>query len=44
VNGLNRHLPPMELRLCVGLNNSGAKCGNINNNNDGKTTGYFSIN
>ena len=44
VNGLNTHLPLEELRLCVGLNNAGAKCGNINNNNGGKTTGYFSVN
>ncbi len=44
VNGLNGHLPLMELRLCVGLNNAGAKCGNILNNNGGRTTGYFSIN
>ena len=34
----------MELRLCVGLGNTGAKCGNINNNNGGNTTAYFSIN
>jgi hypothetical protein len=44
VSNLNNHLPIMELRLCVGLNNAGAKCGNINNNNGGKTTGYYSIN
>jgi hypothetical protein len=44
VANLNSHLPIMELRLCVGLNNSGAKCGNINNNNGGKTTAYYSIN
>jgi hypothetical protein len=44
VNGINTHLPLEELRLCVGLNNTGAKCGNILNNNGGKTTGYFSVN
>jgi hypothetical protein len=44
VNGINSHLPLEELRLCVGLNNAGAKCGNINNSNGGKTTGYFSVN
>lgn len=37
-------LPQMELRLCAGLANSGAKCGNISNNNGGKATAYFSIN
>jgi len=37
-------LPQMELRLCVGLNNAGAKCGNINNNNGGNQTAYFSVN
>lgn len=37
-------LPVMELRLCVGLNNGGAKCGNLDNNNGGKATAYFSIN
>ena len=36
-------LPLMELRLCVGLV-SGGKCGNINNNNGGKTTAYYSVN
>jgi len=44
VSGINNHLPLMELRLCVGLNNSGAPCGNIVNNNGGNTTGYYSIN
>jgi hypothetical protein len=44
VSGLNGHLPLMELRVCVGLNNSGAHCGNLNNNNGGYTTAYFSIN
>jgi hypothetical protein len=43
VNGINSHLPLEELRLCVGLNNVGAKCGGITNNNGGKTTGYFSV-
>ncbi len=37
-------LPLMELRLCVGLAGTGAKCGNVNNNNGGKATGYFSVN
>jgi hypothetical protein len=37
-------LPLMELRLCVGLGSSGAKCGNLSNNNGGNTTAYFSIN
>jgi hypothetical protein len=37
-------LPLMELRLCVGLNNNGAKCGNVNNNNGGRATAYFSVN
>jgi hypothetical protein len=44
VSGLNGHLPLMELRVCVGLNNSGAHCGNLNANNGGYTTAYFSIN
>ena len=44
VSGMNSHLPLMELRVCVGLNNTGSKCGNIKNNNGGKTTAYFSIN
>lgn len=44
VAGLNGHLPQMELRLCVGLNNSGAKCGALNHNNGGNTTAYFSLN
>ncbi len=43
VSGLNSHLPIMEMRLCVGLNNTNANCGNLNNNNGGKTTAYFSI-
>lgn len=37
-------LPVMELRLCVGLGGAGAKCGNINNNNGGHATTYFSVN
>jgi hypothetical protein len=37
-------LPIMELRLCVGLNGTGAKCGNVNNNNGGRATTYFSVN
>ena len=39
-------LPLMELRVCVGLSGIGpaAKCGNINNNNGGAATAYFSIN
>jgi hypothetical protein len=37
-------LPLMELRLCVGLGGSGGKCGNLNNNNGGKATAYYSIN
>jgi Tfp pilus assembly protein PilX len=44
VSGLNSHLPVMELRLCVGLFNSGSQCGNISSNNGGYTTAYFSIN
>jgi hypothetical protein len=44
VTGINSHLPLEELRLCVGLNNVGARCGGITNNNGGKTTGYFSVN
>jgi len=43
VSGLNSHLPVMELRLCVGLGNTNSHCGNINNNNGGNTTAYFSI-
>ncbi|MBA2588136.1 MAG: hypothetical protein H0U98_05860 [Alphaproteobacteria bacterium] len=37
-------LPLLEMGLCVGLGNSGAKCGNLNNNNGGNTTAYFSVN
>lgn len=37
-------LPLMELRLCVGLSGTGAKCGNIGNNNGGSATAYFSVN
>lgn len=37
-------LPQMELRLCAGLGNTGAKCGNLNNNNGGKATTFFSVN
>ena len=37
-------LPLMELRFCAGLANGGARCGNINNNNGGSATAYFSIN
>jgi hypothetical protein len=44
VTGLNGHLPLMELRICVGLGSSGAHCGNLNTNNGGYTTAYFSIN
>ena len=44
VAGLNSHLPVMELRLCVGLGNTNSRCGNLNNNNGGSTTAYFSIN
>ena len=44
VSGLNSHLPVMELRLCVGLPNSGSQCGNLSSNNGGNTTAYFSIN
>jgi len=43
VSGLNSHLPVMELRLCVGLGNTNSHCGNLNNNNGGNTTAYFSI-
>jgi hypothetical protein len=44
VSGLSQHLPLMELRLCAGLVNSTAHCGNIANNNGGAATAYFSIN
>jgi hypothetical protein len=44
VSGLNSHLPLMEMRLCVGLANAGAKCGDIGLNNGGRTTAYFSVN
>lgn len=37
-------LPVMELRLCVGLAGTGAKCGNVKNNNGGNATAYFSVN
>ena len=43
VAGLNNHLPVMELRLCVGLGSANSHCGNLNNNNGGNTTAYFSI-
>ena len=43
VAGLNSHLPVMELRVCVGLGNANSHCGNLNNNNGGSTTAYFSI-
>jgi hypothetical protein len=43
VSGLNGHLPKMELRLCVGLANSGSHCGAVNHNNGGATTAYFSV-
>jgi hypothetical protein len=43
VSGLNSHLPVMELRLCVGLGNTNSHCGNLNNNNGGDTTAYFSV-
>jgi hypothetical protein len=38
------HPPLMELRLCVGLSGTGARCGNVDNNNSGKATPYFSVN
>jgi hypothetical protein len=44
VSGLNSHLPLMELRVCVGLSNSGSQCGNLGSNNGGFATAYFSIN
>lgn len=44
VAGLNNHLPIMELRLCVGLDNAGKKCDAINHNNGGSATAYYSIN
>src|ERR1700761_5674500 len=44
VAGLSSHLPLMELRLCVGLGNTNSHCGNLNSNNGGNTTAYFSIN
>lgn len=44
VSGLNSHLPIMELRLCVGLGNSGSHCGTLSHNNGGYATAYFSIN
>ena len=44
VAGLNSHLPIMELRLCVGLGNTNAQCGNLSSYNGGVTTAYFSIN
>ena len=44
VSGLNNHLPIMELRVCVGLGNSGSHCGNLGNNNGGFATSYYSIN
>jgi hypothetical protein len=37
-------LPLMELRLCTGLGGAGAKCGDIDNNNGGNPTAYFSVN
>jgi len=37
-------LPLMELRLCIGLSSAGSGCGNLNNNNGGKATAYFSVN
>jgi hypothetical protein len=37
-------LPLTELRLCVGRPSSGARCGNLGNNNGGNTTAYFSVN
>jgi hypothetical protein len=43
VAGLNSHLPVMELRLCAGLGNTNSHCGNLNNNNGGSTTAYFSV-
>jgi hypothetical protein len=43
VSGLDGHLPLMELRLCVGRASAGSKCGDIDGNNGGDTTAYFSI-
>jgi hypothetical protein len=43
VAGLNSHLPVMELRLCACLASTNSHCGNINNNNGGSTTAYFSV-
>ena len=43
VAGLSSHLPVTELRLCVGLGNANSHYGNLNNNNGGNTTAYFSI-
>ena len=37
-------LPQMQMGICVGLSGAGQKCGNLNNNNGGNTTAYFSVN
>jgi len=37
-------LPLLEMGICVGLGNTGSKCGNISNNNGGNATAYFSVN
>lgn len=37
-------LPLMELRLCVGLLFAGAECGDIDDNNGGYATSYYSVN
>jgi hypothetical protein len=42
-SGIESHPPLMELRLCVGLSGANTRCGNIDVNNDGTPTGYFSI-
>lgn len=41
--GQANSLPLMELRLCVGRGSAGSNCGNINNNNGGNATKYFSV-
>ena len=43
VSGMNNHLPLMELRICVGLNNAGSHCDPISTNNGGRATRSFSI-
>ncbi len=37
-------LPQMELRVCVGRAYSGDECGNIDDNNGGNATSYYSVN